>query len=143
MHGNGWKIPVGTDENGEYQFLDIGNEVAFLNIVVPGDREELRPMTTDLPVRVHIDRELIVNMAFHPEGEVPVPLLELQVVALSVGQPWSVHTIGDRGLDVGANLRVGAGNVDRLGSRELSGDRDRCRVIPNIRSLDIERQRNQ
>ena len=45
-----WEIPIETDGAGEYWFSDIGDEVAFLRALVPDDRGELRPLTSELPV---------------------------------------------------------------------------------------------
>ena len=83
-----WEIPIETDGAGEYWFSDIGDEVAFLRALVPDDRGELRPLTSELPVRVRVDSELIVNIAFHPEGASPDPILGIEMTASSaVVQP--------------------------------------------------------
>ena len=83
LHGDGWEIPVETDANGEYRFQDIGNEVAFLNVVVPEGRDDLLPLTSDLPVRVKVDQDLIVNLALYAKGITPETLLRLQVTPSS------------------------------------------------------------
>lgn len=83
LRGDGWQIPVETDGSGEYHFQDIGNEVAFLNAVIPDGRQELRPLTIDLPVRVQVDRQLIVNMALYPEGAAPESLVGIEFAASS------------------------------------------------------------
>jgi uncharacterized repeat protein (TIGR01451 family) len=84
LRGDGWEIPVETNKAGEYRYQQIGNEVAFLNAIVPSDREDLRPLTTDLPVRTQVDRELIVNMAFYAEGATPDSLIDVEMVASAV-----------------------------------------------------------
>jgi uncharacterized repeat protein (TIGR01451 family) len=83
LSGDGWQAPVQTDASGYYAYWDIGNEVAFLNVSVPADREDLFSLTSDLPVRVDVTKELIVNVAFYPKGITPDPLIHLKVVASS------------------------------------------------------------
>ncbi len=83
LRGDGWEIPVETDANGEYRFQDIGNEIAFLNVVVPDGRDDLVPLTTDAPVRVRVDQDLIVNLALYTRGIVPDTLLRVQVIPSS------------------------------------------------------------
>jgi uncharacterized repeat protein (TIGR01451 family) len=83
LKGDGWEAPVETDGSGYYAYLDIGDEVAFLGALVPDDRGDLVPLTSDLPVRITTDGSLVVNMAFHPRGVEPAPQLGLQVVAVS------------------------------------------------------------
>ena len=79
LRGDGWEIQVETDESGEYRFQDIGNEVAFLSADVPDDREDLSPLTTDLPVRIQVDHELIVNLAFYAQDVTPEPLIDIKM----------------------------------------------------------------
>jgi len=81
LKGDGWEIPVETDDNGQYKYQDIGNEVAFLSAVVPANRQELRSFTQDLPVNVKVGEELIVNMAFYPEGKLLEPIVTIEMVA--------------------------------------------------------------
>lgn len=80
LSGDGWQVPAVTNDSGEYVFQDIGNEVALLSAYVPDNRRDLTPLVTDLPVRLQVDRELVVNLAFHPHGAVPETLLGLNVV---------------------------------------------------------------
>lgn len=79
LRGDGWEIPVETNDSGEYRFQDIGNEVAFLNAIVSGEEGELRPLTTDLPIKVEVDKELIVNLAFLPKDAVADSLVGLEM----------------------------------------------------------------
>jgi len=81
LKGDGWEVPVSTNESGEYRFQDIGNEVAVLNAIVPASRGELRPLAVDLPVKVQVGKQLVVNLAFFPEGEAPTTLVGLDVSA--------------------------------------------------------------
>jgi uncharacterized repeat protein (TIGR01451 family) len=83
LSGSGWSVPVETDAAGEYVFRDMGNEVAFLNAVVPDDRGELVPLAVDLPVRIDVNGELVVNLAFYPEDLAPDPLIHMEVVSSS------------------------------------------------------------
>jgi uncharacterized repeat protein (TIGR01451 family) len=83
LSGDGWSVPVETDADGEYVFQDMGNEVAFLNAVVPDDRGELVPLAAGLPVRIDVNGELVVNLAFHTQDLVPDPLIRLEVVSSS------------------------------------------------------------
>lgn len=80
LKGEEWEIPVQTDDTGEYKYEYIGNEVAFLNAIVPEGRNDLIPLTTDLPVRVQVDKELIVNLAFYPQGVTPEPIVSIDMV---------------------------------------------------------------
>jgi uncharacterized repeat protein (TIGR01451 family) len=81
LEGDGWEIPVETDDNGHYLYQDIGNEVAFLNAIVPDNRGELRPYTQDLPVNVKVGAELIVNMAFYPDGKELDPIVTIDMIS--------------------------------------------------------------
>jgi uncharacterized repeat protein (TIGR01451 family) len=81
LRGEDWEIPVKTDDYGQYRYQSIGNEVAFLNAIVPRERWELKSLTTDLPVRVRVDGELIVNLAFYPENIIPDPIVTIEMVA--------------------------------------------------------------
>jgi uncharacterized repeat protein (TIGR01451 family) len=83
LSGDSWEMPVQTDKSGEYVYQDVGNEVAFLDVLVPADRQDLLPLTSGLPVRIQVDGELVVNMALYPEGTEPDPLLGLEIVASS------------------------------------------------------------
>jgi uncharacterized repeat protein (TIGR01451 family) len=83
LNGDGWQVPVQTDASGYYAYWDIGNEVAFLNTSVPADREDLFSLTSDLPVRIDVTGELVVNLAFYPKGITPDPLIHLKMVASS------------------------------------------------------------
>jgi uncharacterized repeat protein (TIGR01451 family) len=83
LSGDGWEIPVQTNKSGEYVYQDVGNEVAFLDVLVPDDRQDLLPLTSGLPVRIQFDGELVVNVALYPEGTEPDPLLSLEIVASS------------------------------------------------------------
>ena len=77
LRGDGWEIPVETNGSGEYVFQDLGNEVAVLNAVVPDGRGDLRSLSVDLPVRVEVGKQLVVNMAFFPQGSSPKTLVGL------------------------------------------------------------------
>jgi uncharacterized repeat protein (TIGR01451 family) len=81
LRGDAWEVPVQTDASGQYAFQDIGNEVAFLNASIPAERGDLFLLTSDLPVRVDVDGELIVNIAFYPKGVTPDPLVHLKMDA--------------------------------------------------------------
>lgn len=81
LKGDGWEVPVKTDENGQYKYQDIGNEVAFLNAIIPNDRGELRSLTQDLPVNVQVGKELVVNMAFYSEGRALEPIVTIEMAA--------------------------------------------------------------
>ncbi|MBN1937856.1 MAG: DUF11 domain-containing protein [Anaerolineae bacterium] len=81
LRGDGWEIWSETDESGQYHFFSIGNEVALLNVIVPENRPELRTLTQDVPVRVNVNGELIVNMALYPEGPVPAPIVKVTMTA--------------------------------------------------------------
>lgn len=83
LSGAGWSVPVETDAAGGYVFQDIGNEVAFLNAVVPDDRGDLVSLAADLPVRIDVNGELVVNLAFYPKDLAPDPLIRLEVVSSS------------------------------------------------------------
>jgi uncharacterized repeat protein (TIGR01451 family) len=83
LRGDGWEIPVETDSAGYYAYQDIGNEVGWLTAYVPADRPDLASMASDLPVRVQVDGELIVNLALVPRGTEPNSLLSLQVITSS------------------------------------------------------------
>jgi uncharacterized repeat protein (TIGR01451 family) len=80
LSGDGWQIPSVTNESGEFMFENLGNEIALLSAYVPDDRRDLTPLVTDLPVRLQVDQELVVNLAFHPHGVTPETLLGLNVV---------------------------------------------------------------
>jgi uncharacterized repeat protein (TIGR01451 family) len=80
LSGDGWQIPVETDASGEYVFQDIGNEVGFLHAFVPDDRGDLAVLASDLPVRIDVNKELIVNLALYPRDTIPDPLIGLEVV---------------------------------------------------------------
>jgi uncharacterized repeat protein (TIGR01451 family) len=80
LEGNGWQVPVETDASGEYRFQDIGNEVAFLKAIAPAGREDLLPLANDLPVRIEVNKQLVVNMAFHSADVVPEPLVSVDMV---------------------------------------------------------------
>ena len=92
LRGDGWEVPVQTGETGEYIFQDIGNEVAFLSAFVPDDRGDLVSMVADLPVRIDVERELIVNVAFYPKSISADPLLQIKIV------PSSLEVAGDENL---------------------------------------------
>ncbi len=77
------QIPVYTNASGEYGFQDIGNRIVFLNAVVPSDRPDLVALTTDLPVRMRSDQELVINLAFYAKGLAPDPLAILKMNASS------------------------------------------------------------
>jgi uncharacterized repeat protein (TIGR01451 family) len=81
LRGNGWEIPVETDEFGEYRFDYIGNEVAFLDAVIPSNRPDLYLPTTHLPVRTRVDGSLIVNIAFYPKGVTPGSLIQIDMTS--------------------------------------------------------------
>lgn len=83
LRGDGWEIPVSTNEEGQYAFLDIGNEIAFLDVVVPEGHDDLGALTSGLPVRVEVGGELVVNVALYPLGTTPDTLLGLKVVSSS------------------------------------------------------------
>ena len=113
LSGDGWQVPVETNESGEYAFLDLGNEVAFLSAVVPDDRGDLVPLTSELPVRIDANAELIVNLALHPKDLEPDPLITLEVVSSSPEvQPeenisYAVRTVNN--WDQGINQVIVAG----------------------------------
>lgn len=81
LRGDGWEMPAQTDASGQYAYQNIGDEVAFLNVNIPADREDLFLMTSDLPVRVDAGGELIVNIALYPKGVTPDPLVHLKMDA--------------------------------------------------------------
>jgi uncharacterized repeat protein (TIGR01451 family) len=81
LRGDDWEIPVETNDSGEYLFQDVGNEVALLNAVVPDGRGDLVPLAVDLPVKVQVGKQLVVNMAFVPQGSIPSTLVGLSMVA--------------------------------------------------------------
>lgn len=81
LRGDDWEIPVETDSSGEYLFQDVGNEVALLNAVIPDGRGDLLPLAVDLPVRVQVGKQLVVNLAFVPQGSAPNTLVGLSVAA--------------------------------------------------------------
>jgi uncharacterized repeat protein (TIGR01451 family) len=95
LRGDGWEIPVETDASGAYVFQNIGNEVGFLSAYVPEDRPDLETMASELPVRVEIGHELVVNLAFVPEGVEPDSLISLSAVSSSaeVGQGEKVSFV--------------------------------------------------
>lgn len=81
LKGDGWEIFAETDEWGQYYFRAIGNEIAVLNVIAPANRPELRPLASDLPVKVRVDGELIVNMALYPQGADVKPIVTLKMVS--------------------------------------------------------------
>jgi uncharacterized repeat protein (TIGR01451 family) len=68
---------------GQYAFRNFGDEIAFLNASIPHEREDLFLLTSDLPVWIRSDSELIVNIAFYPKGITPDPALHVKMDASS------------------------------------------------------------
>jgi uncharacterized repeat protein (TIGR01451 family) len=83
LSGDGWQVPAETNEFGEYAFVDLGNEVAFLSAIVPDDRGDLVLLTSELPVRIDANGELIVNLALYPKDLEPDPLIGLEILSSS------------------------------------------------------------
>ncbi len=81
LAGDGWEISTETDKDGRYEFKEIGNEVARLNVVVPDNRPELASLTHDLPVKTEVGQSLVVNMALHPKSVTPDAIVSIAMVA--------------------------------------------------------------
>jgi uncharacterized repeat protein (TIGR01451 family) len=137
LSGDGWQVPAVTNELGEYVFQDIGNEVAVLSAYVPDNRRDLTVLASDLPVRLQVDRELIVNMAFYPHGAAPETLIGLEVVTSAEeatpdeNVSYTVRVVN--GWDQGINQVVVADFVP-AGMTYLSGSASQGTVI-NDRGL--------
>jgi len=81
LTGDGWQAPAVTDVFGQYAFRNFGDEIAFLNAFIPPEREDLFLLTSDLPVWIRSDSELVVNIALYPKGVTPDPALHVKISA--------------------------------------------------------------
>lgn len=81
LRGDGWEMWSETDGEGVYRFYNIGNEVAVMNVNIPENRPDLRPLAIDAPVRTNAAGELIVNLALYPKDITPDPIVRVRVTA--------------------------------------------------------------
>ena len=81
LAGDGWQAPAQTNVFGQYAFRNFGDEIAFLNAFIPPEREDLFLLTSDLPVWIRSDSELVVNIALYPKGITPDPALHVKIDA--------------------------------------------------------------
>lgn len=90
VSGVDWHLDTASDATGHYLFERLGNDVVWLNIILP-DESNVKPLTTDVAVRPAIGRETVINLGVY-EGS--------KALALPVSHTMEANTAqaqpGDR-----------------------------------------------
>lgn len=82
--GADWNLDTTSDATGYYLFERLGNDIIWLN-VIPPEKSNARPLTTDVAVRPTTGEETVVNLGVY-EGEEPLPLPVAHTMKASAAQ---------------------------------------------------------
>jgi hypothetical protein len=130
LSGGSWQLETLTDSNGFYQFGNLGNGTAMLNIYMP---MTFQSMTANWPVRIERGVDQTVNLGYYTGNQSP-----LQVELVATIQNGVLHAqIINRTNQPIANASVEVRLPDGIeASASIQGNE--VTPLPNINSLRVQ-----